>query len=81
MAAGPHVLEVRGQAADGADWGGQQRDWTAPGTAALKLRSLVHPLQVLSGIVGDDSTSEAVLELLLSHLVPPKSQDNPLACQ
>lgn len=38
-------------------------------------------LQVLVGIVSDEFTSEAVLELLLSHLVPPKSQENPLGCQ
>lgn len=38
-------------------------------------------LQVLVGIVTEESASEAVLELLLSHLVPPKSQENPLACQ
>lgn len=38
-------------------------------------------LQVLVGIVTEEGAREAVLELLLSHLVPPKSQENPLACQ
>jgi len=41
----------------------------------------VSAVQVLVGILNDDGASEAVLEVLLSHLVPPKSQDNPLACQ
>lgn len=37
--------------------------------------------QILVGIVSDEGTGEAVLELLLSHLVPPRSHDNPPACQ
>jgi hypothetical protein len=48
----------------------------------LLLLLLLLPLsQVLTGLVGDEDTSEDVLELLLSHLVPPHSTDNPLACQ
>jgi hypothetical protein len=38
-------------------------------------------LQALVGIVSEEGTSDAVLELLLAHLVPPRSQDNPQACQ
>lgn len=46
------------------------------------LRTLaVSGVQVLVGIVGEEGASEAVLELLLSQLVPPKAQENPLACQ
>jgi hypothetical protein len=41
----------------------------------------VFHVQVLVGIVGEEGASEAVLELLLSQLVPPKAQENPLACQ
>ncbi|WIA29168.1 hypothetical protein OEZ86_011679 [Tetradesmus obliquus] len=39
-------------------------------------------LEVLNGLIGDESgATDAQLEVLLSHLVPPKSQENPAACQ
>jgi hypothetical protein len=39
-------------------------------------------LQVLNGLIGDESgATDSQLEVLLSHLVPPKSQENPAACQ
>ncbi|KAF8072944.1 ATXR2 [Scenedesmus sp. PABB004] len=40
-----------------------------------------HAMEVLNGLVGDESTNDAVLEALLSHLVPPRSHDNPAACK